>query len=874
MNAIITEQEPYATNDYITVFTQYAPAGKTFERDERGFLKKESAIVAFATGQVHHVPTVESFAAILTEVSNNSNQCIMLGYIPTTQDGAPFELTSEKDYLERMGDRDAPFFMTETGMRVAPRLKRNVIGSSWCMLDRDITPGMSDEMAGLSQDEWIDHVAQLLPGLRECGKVISSSSSGRLVIDGVQQASKNFHLYYQIQDPVDLERIGSAMLINSFDYGLGYHKPIGSGDATVPWSIFDPTTFSRERLCYEAAPVVIGPGLEIAPADIQYYTGNRLDTSFVPTPEGSRHGLSMSTDAGGGTVVAGDNLDLDQTVITRDYGNITIRQFRDDWNMPEKIRCQCFNRDSVSMNAYLQKLPGGRVLYFDNGMRLKMVARTDVTEVMGGMGIPNLEMQEPVIATSVVNMTTGDTSYMVDNVLQLNLIADLFMALPEIQDLHLINYQDNLYRYEVDKGGYVACEKKWLTNRVTKFIPKCYSLDVKTGMPILGNPGRNTVNSVVGCIMAEMHEEDWEQSIPFYRHGERYAGQVGANKLIVFRNGSLDIETKEFTESSPELFVLNPLPYDYNKVAVAPTRFMQFLDEVWPNDPKSHDLLQEFFGYLISGETNMQKIFTLIGVRRGGKGVIGRLMKALVGGHAIAGTTLKGVSENFGMQGLLDKKVWLIADARVGKHIDQATVVERLLTISGEDTLNVPRKGQSDWTGRLGVRTVIMSNVMPMLFEPSGAMLSRLVTLQFNVSFEGREDIYLEKKLLDEISGIVNWALDGLSRLRKIGRFTECAATFEMKEDFKQLSNPLHGFTDVIVGESFDGEALCSDVFLLWNSFRQREGITIGASKQSFGHLLKTVYPNVSRLQVVRGGQRVYVYKNMQIIGVQLEGMQ
>jgi len=200
--------------------------------------------------------------------------------------------------------------------------------------------------------------------------------------------------------------------------------------------------------------------------------------------------------------------------------------------------------------------------------------------------------------------------------------------------------------------------------------------------------------------------------------------------------------------------------------------------------------------------------------------------------------------------------------------------VERLLTISGEDVLNVPRKGQTDWTGTLGVRTVLMSNVMPMLFEPSGALLARLVTLNFSVSFEGKEDIYLEQKLLNEISGIVNWALVGLARLRRNTRFTECEATVAMKDEFEQLSNPLHGFTGVVVGEKFDSEAVCADVFALWNSFRNSEGILIGSSKQSFGHLLKTVYPNVRKVRQVVNGRQQYVYKGMQIFGVDLPGMQ
>jgi hypothetical protein len=35
------------------------------------------------------------------------------------------------------------------------------------------------------------------------------------------------------------------------------------------WSIFDPTTFSRERLVYEGAPTLEGEGLTLAPPRIE-----------------------------------------------------------------------------------------------------------------------------------------------------------------------------------------------------------------------------------------------------------------------------------------------------------------------------------------------------------------------------------------------------------------------------------------------------------------------------------------------------------------------------------------------------------------------------------------------------------------------------
>jgi putative DNA primase/helicase len=107
--------------------------------------------------------------------------------------------------------------------------------------------------------------------------------------------------------------------------------------------------------------------------------------------------------------------------------------------------------------------------------------------------------------------------------------------------------------------------------------------------------------------------------------------------------------------------------------------------------------LQEWFGYIISGQTHLHKILLMVGPSRAGKGVVARILRALIGAANTAGPTLNSLGNDFGLAPLLGKSLAIISDARfTGKNA--AVITERLLSISGEDALK-PSIGNIAITG-------------------------------------------------------------------------------------------------------------------------------------------------------------------------------
>ena len=109
----------------------------------------------------------------------------------------------------------------------------------------------------------------------------------------------------------------------------------------------------------------------------------------------------------------------------------------------------------------------------------------------------------------------------------------------------------------------------------------------------------------------------------------------------------------------------------------------------------------------------------VVGPKRAGKGVIGRVLRFLIGRENICGPTLASFATNFGLWPLLGKSLAVISDARLGGRTDSQVVVERLLSVSGEDALTVDRKNLEPVTCKLSTRLMILSNELPRLTDSS-----------------------------------------------------------------------------------------------------------------------------------------------------------
>jgi putative DNA primase/helicase len=335
-------------------------------------------------------------------------------------------------------------------------------------------------------------------------------------------------------------------------------------------------------------------------------------------------------------------------------------------------------------------------------------------------------------------------------------------------------------------------------------------------------------------------------------------------EIVPCRSSLLHLPTMRAMTPTPAFFAVNALDYDHDPDASEPTQWQSFLGELFEDDLQSWDLLQEWFGYCLTGDTSQHKMLLIVGPRRSGKGTIARVLTRLVGASNVCGPTTSSLAGPFGLQPLIGKSLAIVSDARFsGKDVQ--TVIERLLCISGEDALTIDRKHMTSVTTKLPTRFVFLTNELPRLTDASGALSGRFMMLRLTESFYGREDKTLTAKLLTELPGILNWSIEGWRQLRERGHFVQPSSVEDALRDMEDLSSPVGAFVRDRCEVGSGLRVWIDDLYASWKEWCEADGRISVTTKQTFGRDLMAAVPGIASRQGTNG---VRFYQ-----GIALRGM-
>ena len=341
-------------------------------------------------------------------------------------------------------------------------------------------------------------------------------------------------------------------------------------------------------------------------------------------------------------------------------------------------------------------------------------------------------------------------------------------------------------------------------------------------------------------------------------------GRDGAEHILAFKNGLVDVRTGRFMPSTPRLWIHHALNYDYDPDAKCPT-WDHWLDEVFEGDEETRQCVEEEIGIEMTNDIRFHKGFLHIGQQgREGKTTLAAVIEEVVGSDCYISLDITSwVSGEFSKEPLLGKKVGVFADVRFkepkwyGQNLDPGGIdhVSKgwLLRITGGDPVTIPRKfNPIPWRGHLPMKAVLTCNHVPNLNDPM--LASRFILIAFNVSFRDREDIGMVDKLKAEVSGIAARCLIAYRRLCDRGRFIQPATGLKLARSVAAKSNAYQAFSDecFIINEQ-GVSTQCEKVFFRWRKWCEDNGqLDALRSCTTSHHLSRQLRKNVRGLEKLK----------------------
>ena len=340
----------------------------------------------------------------------------------------------------------------------------------------------------------------------------------------------------------------------------------------------------------------------------------------------------------------------------------------------------------------------------------------------------------------------------------------------------------------------------WGTPEVRKLIHKVL---LDNGQ----DPITNKINDIFSLAKDHFHKGDILNS---KRH------------ILTFKNMVLDTTTLEVLPFSPEYYSTILIKYEYNSKAKC-EKWLSFIDDILLDDDLQK-VIQEMMGYCLTTDTQFHVAFFLDGGGRNGKSTFMEVLKSLVGQENVSNTSFHTLSSRFGLQNMENKL--LNYDAEISA--DNLPNTNMFKAIVGGDPVEVERKFRDSYTTRFFCKLVYAANELPAIRDRSKGFFSRLVIIPFLNEFtkeKGNLDRTIITKLLKEMPGVLNWAIEGLKRIREQDGFTTALRSTRRLNEYMKENSSLLQFVDEECIVFKDAKVSAREFFIRYTDFCRDSGL-------------------------------------------------
>jgi putative DNA primase/helicase len=178
--------------------------------------------------------------------------------------------------------------------------------------------------------------------------------------------------------------------------------------------------------------------------------------------------------------------------------------------------------------------------------------------------------------------------------------------------------------------------------------------------------------------------------------------------------------------------------------------------------------------------------------------------------------------------------------------------------ITGSDMIYADRKFKDGFNFRSFAKQVYSCNKIPISRDDTDAYFRRWILLSFPNRFEGKDanpNILEELTTDQEISGLFNWALIGLERLRENRSFSYNKSTEVIRNEYERKSNPVVAFIKDCLEENFQSVETKEDIYNRYKEYCEKEHLPVKANN-AFARELKQNISYLDEQQFGDGRQK------------------
>ena len=316
--------------------------------------------------------------------------------------------------------------------------------------------------------------------------------------------------------------------------------------------------------------------------------------------------------------------------------------------------------------------------------------------------------------------------------------------------------------------------------------------------------------------------------------------------LLNVQNGTLDLSGNEpvFLNHSPDMLLSKICNAEYDPAADC-REWKKFLMEIMQGDKEKISYLQKIAGLSLTGCTQEETCFILYGsTTRNGKSTFCETLIYLLGDYAL---TMK--PESLAVKQNLDSRQASGDIARLAgcRFCNASEPPKRMLfdtallkSLLGRDSITARHLHQREFSFIPKFKLVINTNYLPTITDDTVFSSGRINVISFDRHFELQEqDKDLKNRLRDkqELSGILNWCIEGLQLYRRDGLKPPVAvqtATDTYRTDSDKIGNFIN---ECLTKTGQNSKA--KDIYEVYSKWCEENGFGV-ENKSNFFAELKT----------------------------------